>query len=85
MNNLRRNVMTVVPFDLREALFLLIIAYAAGAAANQRERRIPVCTCRMQSGMHATRAAARSAYANPDEADYSMPLHPARHRRLSAS
>ena len=74
MNNLRRNVMTVVPFDLREALFLLIIAYAAG-----------VCTCRMQSGMHATRAAARSAYAKPDEADYSMPLHPARHRRLSAS
>ena len=40
MNNLRRNVMTVVPFDLREALFLLIIAYAAGAAANQRERRM---------------------------------------------
>jgi len=40
MNNLRRNVMTVVPFDPREALFLLIIAYAAGSAANQRERRM---------------------------------------------
>lgn len=56
MNNLRRNVMTVVPFDPREALFLLIIAYAAGSAANQRERRISVCTCRMHSGIHATRA-----------------------------
>ncbi len=85
MNNLRRNVMTVVPFDLREALFLLIIAYAAGSAANQRERRISVCTCRKYSGTHVTRAAARSACAKPDEADYSMPLHPARHRRLSAS
>ena len=29
--------MTVVPFDLRQALFLLIITYAAGAAACPQE------------------------------------------------
>lgn len=62
MNNLRRNVMTVVPFDLREALFLLIITYAAGAAACLREA--------VYSAIPMPRA---SAGAGPNAAGCSMP------------